>query len=46
MSPLIAITRVKIVHRSRGKYRIVEDTKKGRYVNRIIDASDVMQVKY
>jgi hypothetical protein len=45
LSPLIAITRVKIVRRSRGKYRIVEDTKKGRYVNRIIDASDVMQVK-
>jgi hypothetical protein len=45
LSPLIAITRVKIVHRSRGKYRIVEDTKTGRYVNRIIDASDVMHVK-
>jgi hypothetical protein len=24
---------------------ILEDTKKGRYVNRIIDASDVMQVE-
>jgi hypothetical protein len=44
LSPLIATTRIKIVHKSRGKYRIVEDTKKG-YVNRIIDASDVMQVK-
>ena len=39
------ITRVKIVHKSRGKYIIVEDSKEGKYVNRIVDASDVIQVE-
>ena len=39
------ITRAKIVHRSRGKYIIVEDSKDGKYLNRIIDAGDIMQVE-
>lgn len=37
------ITRVRIVHKSRG--RIIEDTKEGKYVNRIVDASDIVQVE-
>jgi hypothetical protein len=39
------ITRAKIVHKSRGKYIIVEDSKDGKYVNRVIDAEDIMQVE-
>ena len=39
------ITRVKITHKNRGRYVIVEDSKDGKYVNRIIDASDIMQVE-
>ena len=39
------ITRTKIVHKSRGKYIIVEDSKDGKYVDRVIDAGDVMQVE-
>jgi hypothetical protein len=39
------ITRVKIVHKSRGKYRIVGDSKDGKYINRIIDAADIIQVE-
>jgi hypothetical protein len=34
-----------IVHKSRGKYMIVEDSKDGKYVNRVIDAGDIMQVE-
>jgi hypothetical protein len=40
-----AITRAKIVHKSRGRYVIVEDSKGGKYVNRVIDAGDIMQVE-
>lgn len=40
-----AIIRVKISHKSRGKYRIVEDTKNGMYVNKIVDASDILQIE-
>ena len=32
------ITRAKIIHKSRGRYAIVEDSKDGKYINRIIDA--------
>ena len=39
------IIRSKIVHKSRGKYVIVEDSKDGKYVNRAIDAEDIMQVE-
>jgi hypothetical protein len=40
-----AITRVKIVHKSRGRYLIVEDSKDGKYINRVIDAGDILQVE-
>jgi hypothetical protein len=40
-----AITRTKIVHKSRGRYVIVEDSKGGKYVNKVIDAGDIMQVE-
>ena len=39
------VTRAKIVHKSRGRYAIVEDSKDGRYVNRVIDAGDIIQVE-
>ena len=39
------ITRVKIVHKSRGRYVIAEDRKDGKYANRVIDAGDIMQVE-
>jgi len=39
------ILRTKIVHKSRGKYRIVDDVKDGKYINRIVDAEDIMQVE-
>src|SRR5919197_157633 len=35
----------KIVHKGRGKFMIVEDKYKGRYVNQIVDASDVIYCK-
>ena len=40
-----AITRVRIVHKSRGRYVIVEDSKDGKYINRVIDAGDILQVE-
>ena len=40
-----AVTRAKIVHKSRGKYMIVEDSKDVKYLNRVIDAGDIMQVE-
>jgi hypothetical protein len=39
------VLRAKIVHRSRGKYRIVDDAKDGKYGDRIVDAEDIMQVE-
>jgi hypothetical protein len=36
---------VKIVHKSRGIYKIIEDTKNGIHVDRIVDASDIIQVE-
>ncbi|MGA8739251.1 MAG: hypothetical protein WB501_09510 [Nitrososphaeraceae archaeon] len=35
----------KILHKGRGKFRIVEDNYKSKYVNRIVDASDVIRCK-
>jgi hypothetical protein len=32
-------------HKSRGKFKIVEDSKAGIYINRIIDAGDILQVE-
>jgi hypothetical protein len=40
-----AITRVRIVHKSRGRYVIVEDSKDGKYISRVIDAGDILQVE-
>jgi hypothetical protein len=39
------VLRAKIVHKSREKYRIVDDAKDGKYINRIVDAEDIMQVE-
>ena len=39
------ILRVKIVHKNRGKFKIVEDSKGGIYVNRIVGAGDMLQVE-
>jgi len=40
-----SVTRAKIVHKSRGRYIIIEDSKGGKYVNRVIDAGDIIQVE-
>ena len=40
-----AIIRVKIMHKSMGKYKIIDDTKNGMYIEKIIDASDIIQVE-
>jgi hypothetical protein len=40
-----SIIRVKIVHKSRGRYKMREDTKNGIHVDRIVDASDIIQVE-
>ena len=40
-----AIIRVKISHTSRGKYKIIEDTKNGMYIDKIVDASDIVQIE-
>jgi hypothetical protein len=39
------ITRVKITHKSRGKYKVLEDTKNGIYIDKLVDASDIIQVE-
>jgi hypothetical protein len=40
-----AIIRARIIHKNGGKYKIVEDTKNGIYVDKIVDASDIIQVE-
>ena len=35
----------KILHKGRGKFRIVEGTIRSKYINRIVDASDVIRCK-
>jgi hypothetical protein len=35
----------KIIHVGRGKFKILEDNCKERYINRIVDASDVVRCK-
>jgi hypothetical protein len=40
-----SVTRAKIVHKGRGRYVIIEDSKGGKYVNRVIDAGDIIQVE-
>jgi hypothetical protein len=39
------IIRARIIYKSRGKYKIVEDTKNGIYVDKIVDASDIIQIE-
>jgi hypothetical protein len=39
------IFRAKLVHKSRGKFRIVDDNKDGKYIGRIVDAGDIIQVE-
>jgi hypothetical protein len=33
--------KVKIIHIGGGKYRVIEDREEGKYIGRIVDASDV-----
>jgi PPOX class probable F420-dependent enzyme len=35
----------KIIHKGRGRFKIVEDKYKGKYVNKMVDASDVIRCK-
>ena len=35
----------KIMHKGRGKFEILEDNCKGRYISKIVDASDVLRCK-
>lgn len=35
----------KIIHKGRGKFKIIEDKYKAKYVNKIVDASDVVHCK-
>jgi hypothetical protein len=34
-------TRVKIIHIRRGKFQIIDDAEGGKYVGKIVDASDI-----
>jgi hypothetical protein len=33
----------KIVHKGRGKFKILEDKYGGKYINKIVDASDIIR---
>jgi hypothetical protein len=39
------IVRAKLIHKSRGRFRIVDDNKDGKYIDRIVDAGDIIQVE-
>lgn len=39
------ILEAKIIHKGRGKFKIVEDKYNSKYINNIIDASDVIRCK-
>ena len=39
------VLRAKLIHKSRGKYTIVDDVKEGKYIDSIVDASDIIQVE-
>ncbi len=39
------VIEAKIIHKGRGKFKIVEDNYKSEYVNKIVDASDVIRCK-
>jgi hypothetical protein len=36
----------KIIHKGRGKFRILEDNYRGKYTGNIVDASDVIRCKF
>jgi hypothetical protein len=36
---------IRVKRKSRGRYKIREDTKNGIHVDRIVDASDILQVE-
>jgi hypothetical protein len=38
-----ATAKVRITHVGRGKYKIVDDTEGGKYIGKVVDASDVSQ---
>ncbi|MDQ6666940.1 MAG: hypothetical protein M3Y53_01790 [Thermoproteota archaeon] len=35
----------KIIHKGRGKFKILEDIYRGKYIGKIVDASDVIRCK-
>jgi hypothetical protein len=39
------IVRAKLIHKSRGRFSIVDDNKDGKYIGRIVDAGDIIQVE-
>jgi hypothetical protein len=39
------VIEAKIIHNGRGKFKIIEDNYKSKYVNKIVDASDVVRCK-
>jgi hypothetical protein len=36
----------KIIHKGRGKFKILEDNYRGKYTGNIVDASDVIRCKF
>jgi hypothetical protein len=39
------IVRAKLIHKSRGRFRIVDDNKDGKHIGRIVNAGDIIQVE-
>jgi hypothetical protein len=39
------VIEAKIIHKDRGKFKIIEDNYKSKYVNKIVAASDVVRCK-
>lgn len=39
------VIEAKIIHKGRGKFKIIEDNYKSKYVNKIVAASDVVRCK-
>jgi hypothetical protein len=39
------VIEAKIIHKGRGKFKIIEDNYKSKYVNKIVDASAVIRCK-
>jgi hypothetical protein len=36
----------KIIHKGRGRFKILEDNYRGKYIGKIVDASDVIRCKF